>query len=287
MKHLLEIEEFSLTLFKKKVATPILKKVSLKIASNSIVGIVGQSGSGKSMLAKSIVQLTSNNLAQERQGSIYFEGMPIESASKKRLRALRGKEIAMIFQNPISCLNPTMKIKHQVAEMVFSHYPNYPKELLHQQIVEIFVAVGINNAQERLTQYPHELSGGMLQRVMIAMMMILRPKLLIADEPTTALDATVQAQILNVLKDLQQTNQMSVLFITHDLLLANHLCDYIYVMKEGQIVEEGSTVEVFNTPKQGYTKKLLQALPPYDDLINHTPFTSPRPTEQEKVGGSV
>ena len=287
MKQLLEIDEFSLTLFKKKIAMPILKKVSLKIASNSIVGIVGQSGSGKSMLAKSILQLTSNNLVQEREGSIHFEGKPIESASKKELRALRGKEIAMIFQNPISCLNPTMKIKHQVAEIVFSHYPNYPKDLLHKQIIEIFAAVRINNAQERLTQYPHELSGGMLQRVMIAMMMLLRPKLLIADEPTTALDATVQAQILNVLKDLQKTNQMSVLFITHDLLLANHLCDYIYVMKEGQIIEEGITTEVFNTPRQNYTKKLLQALPPYKSLINHTPFMLPKPVKQEKVGGSV
>lgn len=275
MKDLLKIKNFSLTLSNKKKRIQILKEISITLEENSIIGIVGQSGSGKSMLAKSILQLIPERENKHTQGSIFFKGNRIDSTGKKQIKALRGKEIAMIFQNPMSCLNPTMKIITQVEEIVFTHFPLYPKSLLRKQVLEVFESVGINNPKERFSQYPHQLSGGMLQRVMIAMMMLLKPQLLIADEPTTALDATVQAQILNVLKHLQKTTRMSMLFITHDLLLAHWLCNKIYVMKEGSIVEEGDTNTVFNHPKQEYTKKLIDALPPYDFMSEHKPFQPP------------
>ncbi|PCI75789.1 peptide ABC transporter ATP-binding protein [Candidatus Aerophobetes bacterium] len=261
MNKLLEINKLSLSIVKKKGSISILKEISITLEENSIVGIVGQSGSGKSMLAKSILSLHPLGTSLKMEGSVTFEGKNLHTMKAKHLRSVRGKEIAMIFQNPMSCLNPTLKIIHQMEEIVLTHYPKYPKKLLQKQILESFISVGINNPKERLLQYPHELSGGMQQRVMIAMMMLLNPKVLIADEPTTALDVTVQAQILKLLKRLQKTTQLSILFITHDLLLAHWLCDTIYVMKEGSIVEKGSTDQIFNHPKHPYTQKLIQALP--------------------------
>ena len=227
------------------------------------LGIVGESGSGKSVTAKAIMQLLSPQSARITSGLIEYEGKPISTYNEKEMELIRGREVSMIFQDPMSSFNPTIKIGKQIDEMSIKHRGLSPQKA-KQETLNMLELVGISHPQERYHQYPHEFSGGMLQRAMIAMALICRPKLLIADEPTTALDVRIQAQILQLMKKLQEKFSMSIILITHDFGVVAGMCDRVVVMKDGEIVEENDTLSIFNQPQHPYTKRLLDALPRID-----------------------
>lgn len=258
--HMLKIENLSVTIENKE----ILKNVSLEIGGKEIVGVVGESGCGKTMTALGVMGLLPKG-AQVASGRIIFNGANLLDKTQAQMRRLRGDDISMIFQEPMTSLNPTMKIGRQLSEVLDIHPEARLREGFdkddRQIIFETFEKVGLTDAKRVFESYPHELSGGMRQRVMIAMAILLHPRILIADEPTTALDAMVQKQILELIKDLNEknTHPMGILFITHDLELAEHFCGHIVVMKDGEIVEQGSTKQVMNNPSHEYTKKLIKA----------------------------
>ncbi|WP_342707556.1 ABC transporter ATP-binding protein [Alkalibacterium gilvum] len=224
------------------------------------LGIVGESGSGKSVSARSIMQLLGKNAIVGEKSSIRFNGEEITEKTEKEMRKIRGKDIGMIFQDPMTSLNPTMKIGEQISESIQIHEEVSKKEAA-KRTKEIMDLVGIPDVNERFAQYPHELSGGMRQRIVIAIALACHPKLLIADEPTTALDVTIQAQILELLKDIQEKTGTSILLITHDFGVVANMCENIVVMNQGKVVETGSTKEIFTNPKEDYTKRLLAAIP--------------------------
>ncbi|MGO1747134.1 ABC transporter ATP-binding protein, partial [Alkalibacterium gilvum] len=224
------------------------------------LGIVGESGSGKSVSARSIMQLLGKNAVVGEKSSIRFNGEEITEKTEKEMRKIRGKDIGMIFQDPMTSLNPTMKIGEQISESIQIHEEVSKKEAA-KRTKEIMDLVGIPDVNERFAQYPHELSGGMRQRIVIAIALACHPKLLIADEPTTALDVTIQAQILELLKDIQEKTGTSILLITHDFGVVANMCENIVVMNQGKVVETGSTKEIFTNPKEDYTKRLLAAIP--------------------------
>lgn len=224
-----------------------------------MLGIVGESGSGKSVTAYSIMGLTAYP-GKLIGGTIYFNGHQIEKMSEKEMRKIRGNEVSIIFQDPMTSLNPVYTIGNQITEVIRLHTGKSKKEA-YDRAKELLELVGINEPTKRLKQYPHELSGGMRQRVMIAIALACEPKLLIADEPTTALDVTIQAQILELMQELRQKLGMSIIMITHDLGVVASMCERIAVMYAGHIVEYGTADEIFYEPKHEYTKGLINSIP--------------------------
>jgi ABC-type dipeptide/oligopeptide/nickel transport system ATPase component len=254
-KNILEIK--NLTVFPEKIKKNILvNDVSFSLERGKLTCIVGESGSGKSLTALSIIKLLSSQLIAE--GPVYFEKNNLSLLNEKKLREYRGKEISMIFQDPMTSLNPVFTVGYQVAEALHAHN-NISKPEAKKMVEQTFQDVGI--PPDRYDSYPDELSGGQRQRVMIAMAIINKPKLLIADEPTTALDVTVQKQVLNLIQDLQKKYQMTVLFITHDFGVVEDIADQVLVMYKGRIVEQGKAKNLIRHPKHPYTKALLQCIP--------------------------
>lgn len=241
----------------------VVRNVTIEIGDGEIVGVVGESGSGKSVTALTLMGLVSEE-AQITSGSIRFDDVILAETGKRRDKALyrkyQGDEMSMIFQEPMTSLNPTKRVGAQVEEVLILH-TDMSKDKMKQLVLDTFASVGLKDAQKVYESYPHQLSGGMRQRAMIAMAIILKPKLLVADEPTTALDVTIQNQIIALLKEINEKQQNAMLFITHDLNLAKRLCHRIVVMKDGCIVEQGETKEVFEHPKEAYTRRLMEAVP--------------------------
>ena len=236
-----------------------IRGVNLKLQKGETLALVGESGSGKSVTAKSVMKLLSNN-AIVKEGSITFKGENILEKSERDMQSIRGKEIAMVFQDPMTSLDPTMKIGKQITEVIIKH-EKASKEEADKRAEELLELVGIPNAKERMKQYPHQFSGGQRQRIVIAIALACNPDVLIADEPTTALDVTIQAQILELLKELQQQFQMAIIFITHDLGVVANVADRVAVMYAGKVVEVGTADEVFYNPQHPYTWGLLRSMP--------------------------
>ena len=236
-----------------------IRGVNLKLQKGETLALVGESGSGKSVTAKSVMKLLSNN-AVVKEGAIIFKGENILEKSERDMQSIRGKKIAMIFQDPMTSLDPTMKIGKQITEVIIKH-EKASKEEADKRAEELLELVGIPNAKERMKQYPHQFSGGQRQRIVIAIALACNPDVLIADEPTTALDVTIQAQILELLKELQQQFQMAIIFITHDLGVVANVADRVAVMYAGKVVEVGTAEEVFYNPQHPYTWGLLRSMP--------------------------
>ena len=236
-----------------------IRGVNLKLEKGETLALVGESGSGKSVTAKSVMKLLSNN-AVVKEGAIIFKGENILEKSERDMQSIRGKKIAMIFQDPMTSLDPTMKIGKQITEVIIKH-EKASKEEADKRAEELLELVGIPNAKERMKQYPHQFSGGQRQRIVIAIALACNPDVLIADEPTTALDVTIQAQILELLKELQQQFQMAIIFITHDLGVVANIADRVAVMYAGKVVEVGTVDEVFYNPHHPYTWGLLRSMP--------------------------
>ena len=262
----LEIRNLHTSFFTEKGELKAVDDVSLTVPEGSVVGIVGESGCGKSVTARSVMGLLKPP-GRIVSGQILLNGRDLLSLSEKEYCAVRGNEVSMIFQEPMTSLNPVMTIGRQVEEVLFLHGKIPPREA-RAQAVGILERVGIPDAAQRISDYPHQLSGGLRQRVMIAMAMICRPSLLIADEPTTALDVTVEAQILRLMKDLC-AGGTSILIISHNLGVIAQLCDRVYVMYAGQIVEEADVFTLFDDPRHPYTKGLLEAITALREDTDH------------------
>jgi ABC-type dipeptide/oligopeptide/nickel transport system ATPase component len=233
--------------------------ISFKMAPGETLAVVGESGSGKSVTALALTRLLATPPARFVSGSIQFEGREVLALSPHELRALRGKQIAYIFQEPSSSLNPVFTIEYQIREAIELHRPEVRD--VRGEIVEALETVGIRDAASRLGDYPHQLSGGMQQRVMIAMALACQPRLLVADEPTTALDVTIQKQIMDLLKELKRSSNMAILLITHNFGLVADFADRVVVMFRGKIVEAGPTQEVLRNPQHPYTRALIECVP--------------------------
>lgn len=259
-KKILEIENLKTGFYQGRDLKLALDDISLFLDKGEILGVVGESGSGKSVTALSIMGLIDGSQGKIQSGSIKFEGQEISNLSKKNIRSLRGHKIAMIFQEPMTSLNPLFTIGFQIGEALALHM-GLRGNSKKARIIELLDKVKIPDAPSMIHKYPHELSGGMRQRVMIAMAISCEPSLLIADEPTTALDVTVQAQILNLLSDLQDTLGMSMILITHDLGVVAKICHRVMVMYGGKVMEEGLIKKVFKSPSHPYTFGLLNSIP--------------------------
>lgn len=259
MHHLLSITDLEIIFNVQHGITRAVNSVNLTIDSGRTVALVGESGSGKSMTALSVLRLVPSP-GQITSGSIRFDGTDLLNLSDKDIRAIRGSRISMVFQEPMTSLNPVLRIGDQVSEPFILHQKHSRKEAAERSI-ELLRQVGIPSAGDRMRDYPHQLSGGMRQRVMIAMALACNPALLIADEPTTALDVTIQAQILELIDSFKQTSNMGILLITHDLGIVAERSDYTYVMYAGRVVEEAATHELFTNPLHPYTCALLASLP--------------------------
>lgn len=256
---LLEVIDLNIEFHDHLMPETVVYDFDLILNEGEIVGIVGESGSGKSMTALAIAGLLSRH-DMEKKGQILYEGMDLLSCPRAQLRKLQGKEIGMVFQEPMTSLNPVKKIGWQVEESLRLH-TQMTKEERKETALSLLKSVELTEAEKVYDMYPHELSGGMRQRVMLAAAIICEPKLLIADEPTTALDVTIQAQIVKLLKKINEQKKTAILFISHDLSLVSRLCEKVIVMQGGYIVETGSTKDIFENPKEEYTKKLIAAIP--------------------------
>jgi oligopeptide/dipeptide ABC transporter ATP-binding protein len=230
------------------------------VRAGHTLGLVGESGCGKSVTAQTIMRLLPSPPSHIEAGRILFAGEDLAEATQKQMQKIRGDRIGMVFQEPMTSLNPTLRIGEQIAEPLMLHR-GLKRAQAHEQVIHVLAQVGIGNAERRLLQYPHELSGGLRQRVMIAVAIICKPQLLIADEPTTALDVTIQAQIMELLKALQKDLGLAILLITHDLGMVAEMCETIAVMYAGRIVETGRTADVFKNPHHPYTAGLLASSP--------------------------
>lgn len=239
----------------------VLDHVSFDIYKGKTLGLVGESGCGKSVTSLAIMKLLPQPAGIISSGDISFNGKSLLSIKQKELQKIRGNRIAMIFQEPMTALNPVKAIGKQILEVFELHRSELSKKQMLHETISVLDKVGIPDASKRMTEYPHQLSGGMRQRVMIAMALACKPDLLIADEPTTALDVTIQAQILDLMQSLQQEYGMGILFITHDLGVIAELCDDVVVMYAGRVVERCSATELFKNPKHPYTKGLLESIP--------------------------
>jgi oligopeptide transport system ATP-binding protein len=256
---LLEIKDERLSFFTPAGEVKALNGVSFSMEEGEVLGIVGESGSGKSVTAYSIMGLTAYP-GKLVGGTVRFNGHEIEKMTEKDFRKIRGNEVSIIFQDPMTSLNPVYTIGNQIVEVILLH-TNKTKKEAYERAKELLELVGINEPSKRLKQYPHELSGGMRQRVMIAIALACEPKLLIADEPTTALDVTIQAQILELMQELRKKLGMSIIMITHDLGVVASMCEKIAVMYAGHIVEYGTADEIFYNPSHEYTKGLIKSIP--------------------------
>lgn len=240
-----------------------ISNINLTINKGEVMGIVGESGSGKSVLSMSIMRLLPDKIGEIHSGEVHFKQNRIDNLSMNDFNKIRGNELAMIFQEPMTSLNPVFNIGNQMVEMMVNHL-DVNKSQAKERAITLLKQVGIPRADEVVNSYPHQLSGGMRQRVMIAMAISCSPELLIADEPTTALDVTVQAQILELLKFIQQDNDMGIIFISHDLGVISEVCDNVAVMYAGEIVERARVEDIFNEPKHPYTRLLIKAIPRLD-----------------------
>jgi oligopeptide transport system ATP-binding protein len=235
--------------------------ISYDVYPGETLGIVGESGSGKSVSTMSILGLIPQPPGRIASGTAMFKGKDLLNMSKKELRRFRGDELAMVFQDPMTSLNPVLKVGHQLGEAIKTHYPKVPDDKVKKRVVDLLRMVGVPNPETRSEQYPHEFSGGMRQRAMIAMSIANSPSLLIADEPTTALDVTIQAQVLEVLKTVQAETDAATILITHDLGIVAELCERVIVMYGGKIVEHGDVHTIFRSPRHPYTIGLMDSLP--------------------------
>ncbi len=260
---LLEVKNLHVSFFTPAGEVKAVNGISYDVDYDEVMGIVGESGSGKSVEAYSIIGLLQSP-GKVMEGSITLEGEDMLAKTPSEMVDYRGSQVAMIFQNPMTCLNPVYTIGNQLTEALRAHDKSISKEAADKRAMEMLEQVGINNVEKRMKQYPHELSGGMRQRVMIAMGLICHPKLLIADEPTTALDVTIQAQILELMKELQKKNHMGIIFITHNLGVVAEVCDKVSVMYAGKMVEQGPVDEIFYEPGHPYTMGLLRSMPRVD-----------------------
>ncbi len=260
---LLEVKNLHVSFFTPAGEVKAVNGISYDVDYDEVMGIVGESGSGKSVEAYSIIGLLQSP-GKVMEGSITLEGEDMLAKSPSEMINYRGSQVAMIFQNPMTCLNPVYTIGNQLTEALRAHDKSISKEEADRRAMEMLEQVGINNVEKRMKQYPHELSGGMRQRVMIAMGLICHPKLLIADEPTTALDVTIQAQILELMKELQKKNHMGIIFITHNLGVVAEVCDKVSVMYAGKMVEQGPVDDIFYQPGHPYTMGLLRSMPRVD-----------------------
>jgi len=266
-KILLDIKNLRLSFFTPAGEVKALNDVSVGLEEGDVLGIVGESGSGKSVTAYSVMGLTPHP-GRIIGGTVDFNGHRINDLSEADMRKIRGNEASIIFQDPMTSLNPVYTIGNQIREVIRLHTSKDRKQA-QERAIELLRLVGINEPEKRLKQYPHELSGGMRQRVMIAIALACEPKLLIADEPTTALDVTIQAQILELMIELKNKIGMSIIMITHDLGIVANICEKIAVMYAGKIVEYGTTDEIFYNPKHEYTKGLLRSIPKLTDKEHH------------------
>lgn len=258
-ERLLTVDNLKTTFMIHKTKVEAVRGASIHVDDGDILAVVGESGSGKSVLMKSIMGLLPEN-AQTTADSLVYMGRNLLEFSADERRKMRGKEFAMIFQDPMTALNPLKKIGAHLTE-VLMRYRKLNKKQAREEAIEALRKVGIPSPEKRLDQYPHEFSGGMRQRVLIAMALCCKPKLLIADEPTTALDVTIQAQILELLKKLNREYGMSMLFISHNLRVVQKLCTHVAVMQRGRLVEEGLTDAIMQAPQQEYTRRLIAAIP--------------------------
>lgn len=283
-KEVLKIEDLSISFYTPVGEVKAVDSISYTLHENEIMGIVGESGSGKSVESYGIMGLLQEP-GKVKSGKILYKGENVLDYDKNKMSEFRGAKCSMIFQNPMTCLNPVYTIGNQLMEALLVH-KKCSKDEAYQKAVEMLDSVGISNPKRRMKQYPHELSGGMRQRVMIGMGLICEPDILIADEPTTALDVTIQAQILELIKEFQNKSKMSVIFITHNLAVVAQICDTVSVMYAGRIVEQGSVEEIFYNPKHPYTKGLLKSMPRIDskeqvrlESIKGTPVDMLNPPE--------
>ena len=261
---LLEVKDLKTYFYTDAGVGKAVDGVTFSLEKGKVLGIVGESGCGKSVTSLSIMRLVDTTTGKYEGGEILFEGKDILKLSEKEMRKLRGNKISMIFQEPMTSLNPVFTIGYQIMESLILHKGMNKKDA-HARAIELLELVGIPEAAKRVDEYPHQLSGGMRQRVMIAMALAGDPELLIADEPTTALDVTIQAQILDLLKSLQKKLNMSIIIITHDLGVIAEMADEVAVMYAGDIVEKAETRELFADPKHPYTIGLMNSIPDIDD----------------------
>lgn len=277
MEPILQVKDLHVSFKVRGGEVKAVRGVNFEVGKGETIAIVGESGSGKSVTAQSIMRLIPSPPSIVKNGEIIFNGENLLKKSNKQMEAIRGKDIGMIFQDPMTSLNPTIKVGRQITEGLIKHQ-GLSREEAKNRAIEMLKMVGIKNAEARFSQYPHEFSGGMRQRVMIAIALACRPALLIADEPTTALDVTIQAQILDVMKDMQDKLGTSIILITHDLGVVAGMCDRVMVMYAGEVVETGTKWEIFKNPSHPYTQGLLRSLPRIDQRkdeplipINGTP----------------
>ena len=260
---LLQVTDLHTSFFTPAGEVKAVNGLSFSLDEGKVLGIVGESGSGKSVTAYSVLQILASS-GKIVSGSILYRGQELVGASKETMGKIRGNKISIIFQDPMTSLNPVFTIGNQLMEAIMLH-TDRNKEQAKERAIEMLRLVGVNEPEKRIKQYPHEFSGGMRQRVMIAMALACEPDILIADEPTTALDVTIQAQILDLIKDLQKQLGMSVILITHDLGVVAEMCDEVIVMYAGEVCERGTADEIFYNPKHEYTKGLMRSIPTVSD----------------------
>lgn len=263
MEHLLEVKDLAISFQTREGEVQAIRGVSFHVDKGETLAIVGESGSGKSVTSQAVMQLVPRPQGVYKRGEIWFDGQELTGKTEKQMQRIRGKEIGMIFQDPMTSLNPTMKVGKQITEVLLTH-EQMSKDAAYRRAVELLGLVGIPYPERRFHQYPHEFSGGMRQRVVIAIALAANPKLLIADEPTTALDVTIQAQTLDLMKELQRKIGTAIIFITHDLGVVAKMADRVAVMYAGQIVETGTAEEIFYDPRHPYTWGLLASMPSLD-----------------------
>lgn len=263
MEKILEVNDLQVSFDTYAGEVKAVRGVSFDLYKGECIGIVGESGCGKSVTAQTIMRLIPQPPARIKDGSILFKEKDLTKLTEKEMLKIRGSEIGMIFQDPMTSLNPTMKIGRQITEGLIKNQNMKPR-LAWEHAIKMLKLAGIPNPADRVNSYPHQLSGGMRQRVMIAIALASNPQLLIADEPTTALDVTIQAQILKLMKDLQAHFDASIIIITHDLGVIAHMCERVIVMYAGQVVETGTIKEIFHNPRHPYTKGLLKSIPRLD-----------------------
>ena len=272
MDYLLEVKNLTIKFFTKEGTIHAVNKVSFRLEKGEILGIVGESGSGKSVSMLGILGLIKGPQGKVIDGEIVFNGQDLMKMSDAKLREIRGKHVAMVFQDPMSSLNPVLKIKDQIGEVLKTHL-RMDKVTAKKRTIELLDKVGIPSPSKRIDDYPHQFSGGMRQRVMIAMALACEPQILIADEPTTALDVTIQSQIVDLIKDLQNELKMSVIWITHDLSLLARIAKRINVMYAGSIIETADIKEIYSEPKHPYTIGLIKSIPRLDEVRSRELFS--------------
>ena len=260
---LLEVKDLKTHFYTERGQVTAVDGISFHIEKGEILGVVGESGCGKSVTSQSILRLFDEKNLVQYEGEIFFNEVDILKLPKSKMQQIRGNDISMIFQDPLSSLNPVLTIGFQIAESIILHQ-KIPKKEAYDKAIELLRLTGIPSPEKRVHEYPHNLSGGMRQRAMIAMTLACQPKLLIADEPTTALDVTIQAQILDLISDLNKQFKMGVMFITHDLGVVAELCSRVVVMYLGQIVEEANVHDLFENPLHPYTQGLIKSIPQLD-----------------------